>query len=204
MPPRPSIFFGAHALHRGAGLLAHPLRAGVALGGHRTLARAWRGHGAGVARAYRHFFGLGGAGVARACSVTPGCPSKLPAEVPNVCPGSRRGHPQIPKLLKKCTRRGMLDSSWGGVAELSNACPGTRRGTTATSKIAQKCTPAAGCLTSSGGSVGKPSAPPAIQWMSCENNLKFGEVRGKRRFAPQPRRGWQRCHFAKRRVHGGI
>eukprot|EP00661_Eupelagonemidae_sp_cell13_P017039 gene17039-biopygen8299 len=29
---------------------------------HRTVARAWRGHGAG----YRHFFGLGGAGVARA------------------------------------------------------------------------------------------------------------------------------------------
>eukprot|EP00661_Eupelagonemidae_sp_cell13_P008816 gene8816-biopygen10685 len=40
--------------------------------GHRTVARAWRGHGAGVARAIGHFFlGLGGAGVARACPVTP-------------------------------------------------------------------------------------------------------------------------------------
>eukprot|EP00661_Eupelagonemidae_sp_cell13_P000867 gene867-biopygen13739 len=37
-----------------------------------TLARAWRGHGAGVARAIGHFFGLGGAGVARAWPVTPG------------------------------------------------------------------------------------------------------------------------------------
>eukprot|EP00661_Eupelagonemidae_sp_cell13_P023220 gene23220-biopygen4295 len=36
--------------------------------GNRTLARAWRGRGAGC----RHFFGLGGAGVARAWPVTPG------------------------------------------------------------------------------------------------------------------------------------
>eukprot|EP00661_Eupelagonemidae_sp_cell13_P004146 gene4146-biopygen6857 len=44
--------------------------------GHRTLARAWRGHGAGVARAIGIFLLLGwrgrGAGVARACPVTPG------------------------------------------------------------------------------------------------------------------------------------
>eukprot|EP00661_Eupelagonemidae_sp_cell13_P024552 gene24552-biopygen5942 len=47
--------------------------------GHRTLARAWRGHGAGVARTIGHFvvwvaraWRGHGAGVARACPVTPG------------------------------------------------------------------------------------------------------------------------------------
>eukprot|EP00661_Eupelagonemidae_sp_cell13_P008560 gene8560-biopygen1605 len=45
----------------------------------RTVARAWRGHGAGVARAFGHFLAWvarawrrHGAGVARACPVTPG------------------------------------------------------------------------------------------------------------------------------------
>eukprot|EP00661_Eupelagonemidae_sp_cell13_P025829 gene25829-biopygen19525 len=46
---------------------------------HRTLARAWRGHGAGVARAIGNFR-LGwrgrGAGMAQACSVTPGALSQ--------------------------------------------------------------------------------------------------------------------------------
>eukprot|EP00661_Eupelagonemidae_sp_cell13_P013278 gene13278-biopygen8008 len=35
-----------------------------------------------------------------------GCPSKLPAEVTNVRHGPRRGHPQNPKLLKKCAPAG--------------------------------------------------------------------------------------------------
>eukprot|EP00661_Eupelagonemidae_sp_cell13_P023803 gene23803-biopygen14902 len=51
--------------------------------GHRTVARAWRGHGAGVARAVGHFLAWvarawrgHGAGVARACPVTPGVASR--------------------------------------------------------------------------------------------------------------------------------
>eukprot|EP00661_Eupelagonemidae_sp_cell13_P023788 gene23788-biopygen10387 len=52
--------------------------------GHRTVARAWRGNGAGVARAIGHCLACvarawrgHGAGVARACPVTPGAATGL-------------------------------------------------------------------------------------------------------------------------------
>eukprot|EP00661_Eupelagonemidae_sp_cell13_P025036 gene25036-biopygen11960 len=75
--------------------------------GHRTLARAWRGHGAGVARAIEAAFGIGwrvrGAGMARAWPVTPGNRWWSPSTPP---PPQRCGHsvreftrPRFPQSL---------------------------------------------------------------------------------------------------------
>eukprot|EP00661_Eupelagonemidae_sp_cell13_P012423 gene12423-biopygen7937 len=84
--------------------------------GHRTLALAWRGHGAGVARAIGHFLGLGGAGVARAwrgrCAgmscdprSTPGRPQVDPGLATGRHPRSARGRvdpgdPSLPFLMR--------------------------------------------------------------------------------------------------------
>eukprot|EP00661_Eupelagonemidae_sp_cell13_P024318 gene24318-biopygen13439 len=94
----------------------------------------WRGRGAGIARAWRGLlaiFGLGGAGVARACPVTPGhacwgvpvyliygrmgtCPGHAGTDRRDCPPGSKGGtvEPTWIPLSRKCTGCGLWAWIW--------------------------------------------------------------------------------------------